>query len=372
MSLGLPNTKFTAGQPLQRLGVTSRQYKVAPSIAEKAIFIPKPHDRVDFKLKVNGGPDAGQPMPALGQGNTRQDIQLLGSGNGSGQAVDPASGLPTGKNIASGNLGANGLTARFDKSAWKGQASSEVVMEVKANPTKETGTRDPIPTQEEGRQVNNRQINFTQQYDAYGRPRIGFSREPYDFAATKFVSVTNQIAFQANMAKMHSEYDKYLLTGKGAASEGQLATQSGMETPQQAGSGTAIQQAGPIVAGQDNAGTGGSGDSSRAAANDAQDPQPDVGGGATGIGVNEIPIFGSTSDKPSEKASGKEGSSEANSDKVTAKESFDMQKAKPAETSEHDGDSDDAKKASSGGKVGATYGKAAGSDNKSGSLSVAV
>jgi hypothetical protein len=78
-------------------------------------------------------------------------------------------------------------------------------------PSKQT---EVIATQEEGRQVNRGQTHFTQQYDSYGRPRIGFSREPYDFAATKFVSVTSQIAFQTNMANIHEEYKKYLITGK--------------------------------------------------------------------------------------------------------------------------------------------------------------
>jgi hypothetical protein len=379
MSIGLPNSKFSGGQPLQRLGVSSRQYKVAPSIAEGAIFIPKPHERVAFKLKVNGGGDAGQPMPTLGQGNT-QPVQLLGSGNSSGQAADPATGLPTGKNIASGNFGANGLTARLDQAAWKGQPGGQVVMEIKANPTKERGSKDPIPTQEEGRQVNNRQINFTQQYDSYGRPRIGFSREPYDFAATKFVSVTNQIAFQANMAAMHSSYDSYLLSGKGSPTGGQPSTQTGTDPTQsnasgvtpQAGSDVASQQAGPVAAGQ-GVGTGNAAENTVGGANAAQDSPPAVvGQGASGVGANEIPIFGSTSDKPSDKTTGNAGGADAKSDKVTAKESFDMQKTKPAETSEHDGDSDNAKKATPGGKVGATYGNSAGQDAKSGSLNVAV
>jgi hypothetical protein len=367
--MGLPNGKFSASQPLQRLGVASRQYKVAPSIAEKAIFIPKPHDRVAFKLQVNSGGTTGQPMPALGQGNAGEAVQLLGSGNGSGQATDPASGLSTGQNIASGNLGANGLTAKFDQSAWKGQPGGQVVMEIKANPTKERGAKDPIPTQEEGRQVNNRQINFTQQYDSYGRPRIGFSREPYDFAATKFVSVTNQIAFQANMAAMHSSYDSYLLSGKGSATGGKPPPEVGTDTSQsntatnpQAGVGAAQQQAGPVVAGQDSG-----------AGNGAQDSAPvETGQGAPGVGVNEIPIFGSTSDKSSVKATGNEGGADAKSDKVTAKESFDKQKAESTETSERDGDSDDAKKATLGGKAGSTYGNGAGQGAKSGSLNVAV
>jgi hypothetical protein len=369
MSLGLPNSKFSASQPMQRLGVTSRQYKVAPSIAEQAIFIPKPHDRVDFKLQVNAGGSAGTPMPALGQGNAQEAVQLLGSANGPGQGADPSSGLPTGKNIASGNLGTNGLTARFDQSAWKGQPGGQVVMQINANPIKDTGAKDPIPTQEEGRQVNNRQINFTQQYDSYGRPRIGFSREPYDFAATKYVSVTNQIAFQANMAKMHSEYDKYLLTGNGSPDKGpQAVADSTQQTPPAA----AQQQAGPGVPGQDS-GAANADSNVTSGAKSAETSQPNVAGqGASGVGVNEIPIFGATSDKPSVKTTGNEGGTGANSDKVTAKESFDNQKTQSTETSEADHDSDDAKKTGAGAKVEAAYGSSAGQDTKSGSLKVAV
>lgn len=347
MSMGLPSTKFSSGQPVQRLGVASRQFKVAPSIAEQAIFIPKPHDRVDFKLKVGAGGGAPAPMPTLDQGKAPQTVPLMGSGDNSAQAT----GQPTGQNIATGQLGTNGLTARFNQSAWQGQPGGYVEMEINNNPNKQTGLSDPIPTQEEGRQVNNRQIHFTQQYDSYGRPRIGFSREPYDFAATKYVSVTSQIEFQANMAQMHEEYDKYLLTGNGSSEKAQ-----------------APQQAESSAAGQDKT----SGNAIENAANGAQSAepsQPDVSGqGKDGKSANEIPIFGSTSDKQGVKETG----ADAKSDKVTAKESFEMQKTKSNETSEHDGDSDDSAKSGAGGHVGVAYGKGSGQETKSPSLNVAV
>lgn len=199
MSIGLPNGKVSVGGGVQRLGLVSRAYKVTTSIAEKAIFIPKPYKRVEFKLTT--------------------DPQLMGSGK-SEYAPLPGQGSPggevtggNGSKIAQGNYGTNGLTARFNTVAYGGGKSSgsKVTTQVDMTPSKQT---DVIATQEEGRQVNRGQTHFTQQYDSYGRPRIGFSREPYDFAATKFVSVTSQIAFQANMANIHEEYKKYLITGK--------------------------------------------------------------------------------------------------------------------------------------------------------------
>lgn len=345
MSMGLPSAKFSSGQQVQRLGVSSRQFKVAPSIAEQAIFIPKPHDRVDFKLKVDTGGAAPEPMPTLGQGKAQEAVQLMGSGDNA-----QATGQPTGQNIATGQLGTNGLTARFNQSAWQGQPGGYVAMEINNNPNKQTGLSDPIPTQEEGRQVNNRQIHFTQQYDSYGRPRIGFSREPYDFAATKYVSVTNQIAFQANMAQMHDEFDKYLLTGNGSSEKA---------------------QAEPSATGQDKA-AGNPVDSAANGTKTEEPSAPDVSGqGKDGKSASEIPIFGSTSDKQGVKETG----SDAKSGKVTAKESFDMQKTKSTEasaTSEHGGDSDDSAKTGAGGHVGVAYGKGSGQDAKSGSLNVEV
>ncbi|VAX23597.1 hypothetical protein MNBD_NITROSPINAE01-370 [hydrothermal vent metagenome] len=192
-SMGLANNKLVTGQSAQRLGLASRKHKVSTSIAEGAIFIPKPHKRVDFKL-------------------TAPEFKLLGSASKAPeQAPPPIMGADagSGKNIASGDLGINGLTARLDSQAWQGTSRGyDVNMDVDYTPEKQS---DVIVTQEEGRQVNNRQIHFTQQYDSYGRPRIGFSREPYDFAASKFVSVTSQIAFQENMASIHEQYNQYLI-----------------------------------------------------------------------------------------------------------------------------------------------------------------
>jgi len=141
-----------------------------PSIAEDAIFISKPHKRVDFKLQTS---------------------------------------LPNGDNIAQGNLGKNGLTATSNQAMPVAQNGPRVVMEVSSNPQKDFTA---IATQEEGRQTHNaKTVNFTQAYDAYGRPRMGCSREPYDFAATKFVSKTSDIRFQENMKATRAEFKKYLM-----------------------------------------------------------------------------------------------------------------------------------------------------------------
>ena len=154
MSLGLTNARLSMG------GGRLRTQKVAPartSIAEDAKFIPKPRKRVTFKLM---------------------------GGNGA--------------NIGRGQLGKNGLTAQFNSPAYQGQPAM-VVMEINANPQKDFSV---IATQEEGRQTNRAaQTHYTQQYDSYGRPIIGFSREPYDFAAAKYISMTSQIKFEENVSK---------------------------------------------------------------------------------------------------------------------------------------------------------------------------
>lgn len=154
MSLGLTNARLSVGT--RRL----RTQKVAPartSIAEDAKFIPKPRKRVTFRLM---------------------------GGNGA--------------NIGRGRLGKNGLTAQFNDSAYQGRPNM-VVMEIIRNPQKDFSV---IVTQEEGRQTNHAaQTHYTQQYDSYGRPIIGFSREPYDFAAAKYISMTSQIKFQENVTK---------------------------------------------------------------------------------------------------------------------------------------------------------------------------
>ncbi|HEB72732.1 MAG TPA: hypothetical protein ENI77_08945 [Nitrospirae bacterium] len=200
MGLGLESAKLGVGAPVSKVRI-SRKYLVSTSIAEKAIFIPKPRKRVDFKLMAPG-------LTPMGGGG---DIALPGSGKAIKTDVK-------GSNISKGTLGANGLTARFTSNAWKGAPNGYVKMEIDLTPTKQN---DVIVTQEEGRQVNNKEIFFTQQYDSYGRPRIGFSREPYDFAATKYVSVTSQIAFQKNMQKTQETFDKYSLNNDQAKAKSQ-------------------------------------------------------------------------------------------------------------------------------------------------------
>lgn len=218
MSMGIPSAKFAGGGDFHRAGIASRKAKVAPSIAEQAIFIPKPHKRVEFTLaadpQVMGSGKGGQPLPTLGGAEGGKPAPLPGSGQtgsvalpGSGDAAVTKGG--NGQNISQGNLGTNGLTAQFNTAAYSGgSAGGKVEMQILSDPTKQ---REVIATQEEGRQVNHKEIHFTQQYDSYGRPRIGFSREPYDFAATKFMSITSQVRFESNMAKVHDQYNAYLI-----------------------------------------------------------------------------------------------------------------------------------------------------------------
>ncbi len=181
------------------------------SIAEDAIFIPKPHNRVDFKMNVpggsgetavtqGGGKEAIKPIPLPGQAtdNGGGEMKPIGSRD--------ASVMVTGQNISRGSLGKHGLTAEFGKESYV--APQQLVKtEYNAVPQKDFTA---IAPQEEGRQTNHaKQVHYTQQYDAYGRPRIGFSREPYDFAATKYVSKTSQIKFQQNMASTREAYSRY-------------------------------------------------------------------------------------------------------------------------------------------------------------------
>jgi len=170
MSLGLTNARLSP-VGARRL----RTQKVAPartSIAEDAKFIPKPRKRVTFKLM---------------------------GGNGA--------------NIGRGQLGRFGLTAQFNESAYRGRPAI-VVMEINRNPQKDFSV---IATQEEGRQTNRAaQTHYTQQYDSYGRPIIGFSREPYDFAASKYISMTSQIKFEENVTKtreLNNERNQEALNG---------------------------------------------------------------------------------------------------------------------------------------------------------------
>lgn len=165
MSLGLSNARIS-GHSANSLKIQ----KITPartSIAEDAKFIPKPHKRVSFKLSTN---DA--PTPLMGKG------------------------LP-GSNLNTGDFGTNGISARIGR----------VEMQIDLTPEKDF---DVIAPQEEGRQTNNaRFTHYTQQYDAYGRPRIGFSREPYDFAATKYMAITSDIKFKENMDATREAYESY-------------------------------------------------------------------------------------------------------------------------------------------------------------------
>ena len=181
------------------------------SIAEDAIFIPKPHKRVDFKITDSGGSGemavkqagtkgAVKPIPLPGQASNNGGGALKPIGSQNGQKT------VTGQNVSPGDLGQHGLTAEFGKESYVAPQPL-VKTEYNAVPKKDFTA---IQGQEEGRQTNHAaQTHFTQQYDAYGRPRIGFSREPYDFAATKYVSKTSEIKFQQNMASTRAAYSKY-------------------------------------------------------------------------------------------------------------------------------------------------------------------
>lgn len=193
------------------------------SIAEDAVFIPKPHKRVDFKVNLPGG-GSGEVNVGFGGGKSAaKQIPLPGEATDNGGGVMQPLGAQdvTGQNISYGSLGQHGLTAEFGKASYA-PPEQLVKTEYAATPTKDFTA---IAPQEEGRQTNNaKQTHYTQQYDAYGRPRIGFSREPYDFAATKYMSKTSQIKFQQNMQATRQAYGKY--AAGDAAPEAQAVPQS--------------------------------------------------------------------------------------------------------------------------------------------------
>ncbi|MEE8483823.1 MAG: hypothetical protein V3S46_04415, partial [Nitrospinota bacterium] len=116
----------------------------------------------------------------------------------------------TGNNISRGTFGTYGVTAMLTAGQYNGAPNATVTMEIDATPEKDFTV---IQAQEEGRQTNNTLSNthHTQQYDAYGRPRIGFSREPYDFAATKYITATSQIKFQENVESTRMAYGNYMI-----------------------------------------------------------------------------------------------------------------------------------------------------------------
>jgi len=178
MSMSLTNARLTGG--------TTHIQKITPartSIAEDAIFIPKPHKRVEFKISESGkGQTTGASLPGSGE----------------------ATGSPeTGGNLKMGSLGKDGITATLTKADYSAR-DNHVEVEYDYNPEKDF---DVIAPQEEGRQTNNAQTtHYSQQYDAYGRPRIGFSREPYDFAATKFIFTTSEIRLKENVESSHAAF----------------------------------------------------------------------------------------------------------------------------------------------------------------------
>ncbi len=242
MGLGLSNARLNVAGSGARPPV--QQVKPArTSIAEDAVFIPKPHKRVDFKMAAAGnGPGdlklAGsggkadiQSIPLLGQAgdNGGGELKPLGAGGDDTPQPGAASGAGrtgpvtvSGQNIQYGSLGAHGLTAEFGKESYR-SSQQLVKVEYSATPQKDFNA---IAPQEEGRQTNHaKQVHYTQQYDAYGRPRIGFSREPYDFAATKYMVKTAQLKFQQNMQSTQQSYAKY--SENGAATEAPGAPANG-------------------------------------------------------------------------------------------------------------------------------------------------
>ncbi len=133
---------------------------MTPSFAEGAVFIPKPYKRVEFRLElpvqrtVAAGEDGGTP----------------------GNAGSAASNAP------------------------------KVVIRVDPDPQKDYSV---ITLQQEGRQINHgSSVYFLEQYDAYGRPRMGMSREPYDFAFTKFMVKTSQLKCEENVSASNDRAKK--------------------------------------------------------------------------------------------------------------------------------------------------------------------
>ncbi|MBI5177874.1 MAG: hypothetical protein HZA04_01275 [Nitrospinae bacterium] len=182
MGLLLNNARLTVNAGKSYSPPVQKIKPARTSIAEDAVFIPKPHKRVDFKLQSGAPGETG------------------------------AGGAGGGENVSLKPLGSHGVTAEFGSNAQLANGAPKVVMEVIANPQKDFSV---ISTQEEGRQSHNAStVNFTQAYDAYGRPRIGFSREPYDFAFTKWMIKTSQLKFQQNVAESQAQFDKYAFDPK--------------------------------------------------------------------------------------------------------------------------------------------------------------
>lgn len=215
MSIGLSNVKLSASNSHSEY--TQRVKRARPSIAEDAIFIPKPKKRVSFEA-VNpvksgagagiGSSNRGEKIPLPGSSSNSGEVQLLGEGvnNNSGN-LDKADVAELSNEIPS--LGENGISAKLTGEQYVGNPTEGYVrMKVDYDPQKDHSWDAP---QEEGRQINNHQVPFQLQYDSYGRPRIGFSREPYDFAATKYIQLTSQIKFNQNVGKTIEHFKQYFL-----------------------------------------------------------------------------------------------------------------------------------------------------------------
>src|SRR3989338_6671100 len=215
MSIGLSNVKLSASNSNSEY--TQRVKRARPSIAEDAIFIPKPKKRVSFEA-VNpvkgragagsGSSNRGEKIPLPGSSSNSGEVQLLGEGvnNNSGN-LDKADVSELSNEIPS--LGENGISAKLTGEQYVGNPTEGYVrVEVDYDPQKDHSWDAP---QEEGRQINNHQVPFQLQYDSYGRPRIGFSREPYDFAATKYIELTSEIKFNQNVGKTIEHFKEYFL-----------------------------------------------------------------------------------------------------------------------------------------------------------------
>lgn len=213
MVIGLSNVKLSVGKsPSEYI---QKPKKARPSIAEDAIFIPKPKKRVSFEpvmpIKNRGGGTASakeKEIPLPGSNSEAGEVPLPGDGSksssGGGNNTD-VTGIPD-KLPA---LGENGISAKLTAAQYSGEpAEGYVKMEIDYVPEKDRNWDAP---QEEGRQINNHQVPFQLQYDSYGRPRIGFSREPYDFAATKYIELTSKIKFNQNVGKTIEHFRKYFL-----------------------------------------------------------------------------------------------------------------------------------------------------------------
>ena len=117
MSIGLSNVKLSASNSHSEY--TQRVKRARPSIAEDAIFIPKPKKRVSFEAvnPVKGGAGAGsgssnrgEKIPLPGSSSNSGEVQLLGEGvnNNSGN-LDKADVSELSNEIPS--LGENGISA---------------------------------------------------------------------------------------------------------------------------------------------------------------------------------------------------------------------------------------------------------------------